>query len=282
MADLMDQLVTYIRAHRCLNHPIFHHWAQVNPSAEVIGAFFHHQQTACNATRPGRNFDQGLTNMDMAEATQTLKEIVASEEDHGPHLARMAGFLMNRASGRTIHPDLDDKEGIEEVMRNCSRTFFSHLPGYDPGPGFLKQDRAVRQVLMRRELTDRDSTYRNIGTLVAVEMLAAEHVFPGEMKCLIESGFYRATANDREMEYLIEHWGESGAEAWHSEKSIAAARPLMNEETEPLMFAGAAECLDAISNLWDILDSTLLIPDFIAHAPVPWSQRAPIYSPAAP
>jgi hypothetical protein len=197
----------------------------------------------------------------MADATRTLRAIVASEENHGPHLATMAGFLMNRASGRTVHPDLADQAAVEGILKACSDHFFGGLPGYDSETGLSKQNRRVNRVYARRKLTDRHATLLNIGTLLATEIIAAGHVFPGELKCLYESGYYGVRMQDPEMEYLFEHAGSEGAEAWHAETAIEAVGPVLTEETEPIIRAGAMEILDALADMWDLLDAGLLVPD---------------------
>src|SRR5687767_8297217 len=149
MTQLIDRLVDRIRSHRCHHHPMLDHWVQVKPSWEAIGAFYHHMQCTCSASRPGWNFERGLLMLG-AQAT-TLRSIVASEENHGPHLATMAGFLMNRAAGGTICPDLYDQAAVESVMRACSRKYFGNLPGYDLETARLKQDRRVAMVYGRRK-----------------------------------------------------------------------------------------------------------------------------------
>jgi hypothetical protein len=262
----IDRLVNHIRAHRCYSHPIFKHWAEVRPKPEVIGAFFHHMEGLCTASRYSWDFEEGLAKLDMFEGKKILQDIVASEEDHGPHLATMAGFLMNRAAGRTICPDLLDQQGVENKLKECSQKFFSSLPGYDQHSGRTRQDRRISKVFERRTLTDSESTYRNIGTLLAVEMIAAGHVFPGEMHCLFETGLYGVTRANPEMQYLFEHAGSEGAENWHAQTAIQAAGAALNESTETLIREGADECLDAIADLWDLLDSTLLIPDYTSAA----------------
>jgi hypothetical protein len=257
--DLTDELVARVRAHRCYHHPMFEHWLESPPSWQVIAAFFHHMQNTCGASRPGWSFEEGLAGL--GADTRTLRDIVASEENHGPHLATMAGFLINRAAGRTICPDLYDQEAVEAVLLTCSRRFFRALPGYDADAGLLRQDRRVAEIYGRRKLTDRDSTYRNIGTLVATEMIASGHVFPGELRCLYESGLYGARREDVEMEYLFEHAGPAGAEAWHADTAIAATREVLSAENCDLVTEGADDILEALAAMWDILDAALLLPD---------------------
>jgi len=264
MSELINRLVDRIRSHRCYHHPMFKHWVQVKPSWEVIGAFYHHMQCTCSASRPGWNFEKGLQLL--GAKTQTLRAIVASEENHGPHLATMTGFLMNRAAGRIVCPDLHDQALVEEVMRDCSRQYYGNLPGYDWATGRLKQDRRVAMVYARRKEIDRESTFRNIGTLLATEINASGHVFPGELESLFDSGYYGVKRGDPEMEYLFEHAGSEGAEAWHAETAIAATAEVLDEENEQLITEGAIEILDALADMWDILDTAMLIPDYAAEA----------------
>ena len=264
MSELIQTLVDRIRSHRCYHHPMFEHWVKVKPSWEAIGAFYHHMQCTCSASRPGWNFERGL--MMLGAQTKTLRDIVASEENHGPHLATMTGFLMNRAAGRIICPDLHDQAAIEAVMRDCSRRYFGNLPGYDWETGRMKQDRRVAMVYGRRKAIDLDSTYRNIGTLIATEINASGHVFPGELESLFESGYYGVKRDDPEMEYLFEHAGSEGAEAWHAETAIAATAEVLNRENEALIREGADEILDALAEMWDVLDTALLIPDYAGEA----------------
>lgn len=264
MSQLLDEIVHSIRSHRCYHHPMFEHWLAVKPSWEVIGTFLHHMQCTCSASRPGWAFEVGLEKLGLQ--TKTLRAIVASEENHGPHLATMAAFLMNRAAGRTVCPHVHDQDAIEAVMRDCSRRFFGALPGYDMETGRLKQDRRVAMVYARRRQTDRESTLRNIGTLLATEIIAAGHVFPGELRCFFESGFYGVKRDDPEMEYLFEHAGSEGAEAWHAETAIAATGEVLDAENAALIRAGAEEILDALAQMWDILDAALLMPDVAAAA----------------
>jgi hypothetical protein len=261
MSRRLNDLVDLVRSHRCYHHPMFEHWLQAKPGWEVIGAFYHHMQATCSSSRPGWAFDEGLERLGMAEQTRALRKIVASEENHGPHLATMAGFLMNREAGWTLCADLYDQDAVEATMRACSRRFFGTLPGYDGVAGHLPQDRRVASVYARRKQTDRDSTLRNIGTLLATEMIASGHVFPGELRCLFESGFYGVKKDDPEMVYLFEHAGSEGAEAWHAEEAIEATRGVLTEETEALIREGAQEILDALTAMWDVLDAALLVCD---------------------
>jgi hypothetical protein len=59
----------------------------------------------------------------------------------------------------------------------------------------------------------------------------------------------------------FEHTGQDGAEAWHAEKVIAATAKVLDASNEPLIREGAQEILEALAEMWDLLDVTLLIPD---------------------
>ena len=56
VADLAD----HVRGHRCYSHPVFRHWADVDPAPEVVGALFHQIQHFCASTRPGLAFPDAL------------------------------------------------------------------------------------------------------------------------------------------------------------------------------------------------------------------------------
>lgn len=263
---LIEDLTAHIRAHRCYRHPIFMHWAEVRPDPRAVGALFHHIQTLCACTRPGCAFTDGLAALEYAEGTDILRRIVQSEEDHGPQLATMAGFIVNRAAREPVFSDLSDQVAIEDGLRSSSRHLFGALPGYDRGAATLVQDRAVRTVFELREKADPESTYRNVGSLLAIEMLANNHIIPGEQSCLIDSGYYGDIADAPEMHYLREHGGEAGAESWHEQEAIRAVAGVLRHDTEALIRQGADACLDTIVGLWDLLDVTLLHHDRRAAA----------------
>lgn len=255
--DIQD-LLARIQNHRCYSHPIFRHWAQVNPEPEVIGALFHQIQHFCAATRPGGNFPGALDRLGMSQQSGLMQEIVESEEDHGPELAMMAGHIINRAARTQIHADLQDQAAIEKKLKSCSDQLLGSLPGYDPATGLTVQARAAISVFERRQRTDRDSTFRNLGTALALEMISNRHLIPGEKLCLVDSGLYRATLDEPEMHYLLEHWGEIGAEQMHEQNAIDAVRDLLTEESARLITQGADDFLDSLAGLWDVLDASLL------------------------
>ena len=102
MSVTIDDLVARIKGHRCYNHPIFHDWAEVEPAPEAVGALFHQIQKFCASTRPGWNFPQALDELGLKKQSQLLAEIVESESDHGPQLATMAGFIVNRTARQAV------------------------------------------------------------------------------------------------------------------------------------------------------------------------------------
>lgn len=258
MTPSIQYLTSRIRNHRCYSHPIFMHWAQVDPEPEVLGALFHQIQKFCAATRPGANFPAALDQLGMSEQSSLMQEIVESEEDHGPELAMMAGHIINRAAKSQIHPDLQDQAAIEKKMKESSDRLLGSLPGYDTASGLTVQARAAIAVFERRQRTDRDSTYKNLGTALALEMISNRHLIPGEKLCLVDSGLYRAALDEPEMHYLLEHWGEIGAEQMHEKNAIEAVRHLLTEGSARQITQGADEFLDSVSGLWDVLDASLL------------------------
>lgn len=258
MKPSLDNLVARVQNHRCYSHPIFDHWQVINPSPEVVGALFHQIQNFCASTRPGGNFPAALDEIGMAEQSGLVQEIVESEEDHGPELATMAGHIVNRAAKKTICSDLYDQAAVEGKLKEYSDQLLGKLPGYDFETGLTIQTRRAISVFERRKLTDRATTYKNLGTTLALEMISNRHLIPGEKQCIVDSGLYGATLNEPEMHYLLEHWGEIGAEQQHEQNAIEAVGGLFNEESECLIVEGADDFLNSLTSLWDILDSSLL------------------------
>jgi len=250
--------VNHIRNHRCYTHPIFHRWASAGPDAERIGALFHHIQRLCACTRPALSFERGLARLGLDEECEILASIVKSEEDHGPQFATMAAHVMNHRSGDRLFPDLADQGAIEAALAACSRRQLGALPGYDAEPASLPADRRVWEVFGRRAKDDAESTYLNIGSLLAIELLANGHIIPGEVHCLVDAKLYGVASEDPEMEYLDEHAGEAGAENWHERAAIRAVQGVLTPANEELVFRGVDDCLEAVADLWDVLDQQLL------------------------
>jgi len=258
MAITIDQLVADIRSHRCYSHPVFHHWAKVSPDVETVGALFHQIRSFCDATRPGGNFPEALKQHQLSTESALLQEIVESEENHGPELATMAGYIVNKVANRQIFSDLYDQHAVEAGLKEFSDRLLGSLPGYDPTTGLLAQTRRARAVFDGRQATDRTNTIRNLGVALALEMISNRQLIPGEKTALIDAGMYGAQLDDPEMHYLMEHWGEIGAEQQHEKNAIAAVGSVLNDETEELIVEGAMEFLNALAALWDALDAALL------------------------
>ncbi|QDU65462.1 hypothetical protein [Engelhardtia mirabilis] len=254
----IDDLLALVRSHRCFQHPVFEHWAQVAPQPEVIGALFHQIQKFCASTRPGGEFPAALEQLGLDSESRLMHEIVESEEDHGPELATMAGYIVNRAAGASTCPDLSDQQAVEAVLKNYSDKLLGSLPGYDPESGLTAQARRAIEVFERRFDPSRETTFKNLGTALALEIISNRHLIPGEKHCLIDSGLYGASLEDTDMHYLLEHWGEAGAEQQHERNAVEAVASVIDEETEPLVVQGMYDFLDSLTALWDVLDSALL------------------------
>lgn len=253
-----QDLVNHIRDHRCYTHPVFHHWAAVKPDAETIGALFHHIQRLCSCTRPALNFENGLSRLKLDEESEILASIIKSEADHGPQLATMAAHIVNQRSGKAVFSSLTDQPGVEARLAEYSQRKLGAMPGYNAATSSLPEDRRVWEVFGRRTNDDADSTYLNIGALLAIELLANGHIIPGEVHCLLDAGLYGLDMEDPEMEYLKEHAGEAGAENWHERAAIRAVEGVLNPSNTKLVLQGANDCLDSIAALWDVLDKGLL------------------------
>jgi hypothetical protein len=258
MAMTIDELVAEIRAHRCYTHPVFQHWAKVSPGTPIVAALFHQIRNFCDATRPGHNFPAALKQHQLSAESALLQEIVESEENHGPELATMAGYIVNRKAGKEVFADLYNQQAVEAGLKEFSDRLLGALPGYDPSTGLLAQTRRAREVFDGRRQTDRDNTIRNLGVALALEMISNRQLIPGEKACLVDAGHYGASLDDPEMHYLLEHWGEVGAEQQHEKNAIAAVGSVLNDQTQDLIREGAMVFLDRLCALWDTLDSALL------------------------
>lgn len=258
MTLAIEDLVERVKSHRCYTHPIFQNWAVVQPGPEIVGALFHQIQNFCASTRPGGEFPAALGNLGLGEQKQLFDEIVESEADHGPELATMAGFIVNRSAGSEVCPDLHDQGAVEAKLKEFSDRLLSRLPGYDQETGLTIQARRAIAVFERRYRSDRESTLRNIGSALALEMISNRQLIPGEKHCLVDSGIYGANLEQPEMHYLLEHWGEIGAEQQHEKNAITAVRSALNADTEKYISEGVDEFLDSLASLWDLLDASLL------------------------
>ena len=258
MSSTVNDLVDRIRGHRAYQHPIFEHWAQVPPDSVAVGALFHQIRSFCDATRPGGKFPEALAVHALSAESVLLQEIIESEENHGPELATMAGYIVNRAAGRTVFADLYDQETVEQGLQKFSDQLLGNLPGYDPKTGLLAQTRRARAVFDGRQQVDKQSTLRNLGVTLALEMISNRHLIPGEKTALVDAGTYQVSLDDTEMHYLLEHWGEIGAEQQHEKNAVEAVASVLNADTEALIRSGLDEFLDALTALWDMLDAALL------------------------
>jgi pyrroloquinoline quinone (PQQ) biosynthesis protein C len=60
------------------------------------------------------------------------------------------------------------------------------------------------------------------------------------------------------MHYLLEHYGETGAEAQHERNAIDAIASVLDDSNRSTVEAGADAFLLSLSAMWDLLDSALL------------------------
>jgi hypothetical protein len=263
MDTFAEKIVEHVKSHRCYTHPIFENWAKVAPGPEVVGALFHQIQNFCASTRPGLNFPEALQKNGLADQSALMQEIVESEANHGPELATMAGHIVNRAAGTAVCRDLYDQQAVEGKLKEFSDTILGSLPGYDPDTGLTTQAREAIAVFQRRVLSDADNTYRNLGTALALEMISNRQLIPGEKHCLIDSGVYKTTLNEAEMHYLLEHWGEVGAEQQHEKNAVKAVSLITEEHSRRLVKEGADDFLNSLTALWDLLDTSLLQSGYV-------------------
>ena len=258
MSLTIDNLLKHIENHRCYTHPIFKHWGETNPHYEVVGALFHQIQSFCASTRPGGNYLDAMKEHGLVKENHFQQAIVESEEGHGPELATMAGYVVNKAAKNCVFSDYYDQEGIEEKLKYFSNKLLGNLPGYDAETGLTIQAQKAISVMNRREATDFESTIKNIGATVALEKISNGQLIPGEKHCLIDNQLYGISMDDPEMHYLLEHYGEIGAEQQHEKYAVEMVASVLNEKTADLVFAGVNDFLNSLANLWDVLDSALL------------------------
>jgi hypothetical protein len=254
----IQELTKRVESHRCFSHPIFKNWAKINPEPAVVGALFHQIQSFCESTRPGWNFPDALKEHGLSRQSELLEEIVESESGHGPELATMAGYIVNRASQTPLFLDLYDQAQVEAKLKEFSNKLLGSLPGYETKTGLTMPVRKAIGVFERRKLTDIENTYRNLGTTLALEMISNQQLIPGEKHCLIDSGNYRTTLDAPEMHYLFEHWGELGAEQHHEENARKAVELALQTEYAHLVIEGLDDFLNSLTGLWDVLDAALL------------------------
>ncbi|NMY99021.1 hypothetical protein HBO04_02765 [Pseudomonas proteolytica] len=255
----IETLVDRVKTHRCYSHPIFHNWARVNPGTEAIGALFHHIRSFCDATRPGWNLPEGLKQIGLPTESHLLQEIVDSEENHGPELAMMAGHIINRSvPGKALFDDLSDQAHIESMLKRCSDELLGQLPGYDFATGLMPQTKKAIHTFEARKSTAPQDVYKSLGTALALEIISNRQLIPGEKACLIDSGLYRTSFDEPAMHYLLEHYGETGAECQHEQNAIEAVGSVLSAENSTAIVQGADDFLNNLEALWDLLDATLL------------------------
>jgi hypothetical protein len=227
---------------------------------------FHQIQNFCASTRPGLNFPTALKQAGLTQQSELLQEIVNSESDHGPELATMAGHILNKSANSAVCKDLSDQSAVEDTLKLFSDKVLGSLPGYDMKTGLTTQTRNAIAVFHRRNLTDNDSVYRNLGTTLALEMISNRQLIPGEKHCLVDSGIYGVNMNEPEMHYLLEHWGEIGAEQQHEKNAMAAVCVSADPRVQALIIEGADDFLNALTDLWDLLNTSLLQSGRLARA----------------
>ncbi|MYT17988.1 hypothetical protein YWIDRAFT_07639 [Streptomyces sp. SceaMP-e96] len=252
-----DTLIDRIKTHRVFDHPLYEHWAATPPSAEVSGALFHQVQSFCAATRPGGEFPTALRSLGWNEQALLIEEIVDSESGHGPELATMAGHIVNR-TGSPVFDDVYDTTRVEAWLKSSSDRLLAGLPGYDRETGLTPQAAAAIEVFRRRFSSEAETTVRNLGTALALEIISNQSLIPGEKRALIDSGHYKADLDEPEMHYMAEHWGEDGAEQQHEANVIKAVSSVMDASNSEQIEQGVEDFLSSLCALWDVLDAALL------------------------
>ncbi|MFI8931672.1 hypothetical protein ACIG3E_28860 [Streptomyces sp. NPDC053474] len=252
-----DTLIDRIKTHRVFDHPLYDHWAARPPTAEVSGALFHQVQSFCASTRPGGDFPTALRGIGWDEQAVLIEEIVDSESGHGPELATMAGHIVNR-TGAPVFDDVYDTERVEAWLKESSDRLLAGLPGYDRETGLTAQATAAIEVFKRRFSSDADTTVRNLGTALALEIISNQSLIPGEKRALIDSGHYKTDLEEPEMHYMAEHWGDAGAEQQHEANVIQAVSSVMDASNSDQIAQGVEDFLESLCALWDVLDAALL------------------------
>lgn len=258
MSITIEYLVNHIENHRCYSHPLFQNWGKVNPDVAVLATLFQQIQLFCASTRPGGNYLEAMKTHGLVKENHLQQAIVESEENHGPELAAMAGFILNKKANQTIFEDVYDEAAVEAKLKEYSNQLLGNLPGYDKNTSLALQTQKAIDVLNRRQATDYETTIKNIGTTLALEKISNRQLIPGEKHCLIDCNLYDVNLNDPEMHYLLEHFGEIGAEQEHERCAVEMVELVLNEQTAPLILAGINDFLDSLVSVWDLLDSALL------------------------
>jgi len=254
----VENLVDQVKSHRLYDHPMYDHWAQAVPPPDVTGAVFHQIQKFCASTRPGLAFPEGLRSLGWLEQSRLIEEIVVSESGHGSDLATMAGYIVNRSAPGTVFADVEHQGTVEAGIKEFSDHLLGTLPGYVRPTGLTAQASAAIGVFLRRGDPDPETTVKNLGTALALEIISNRSLIPGEKHALVDSGNYGVTLEDPEMHYLADHWGEAGAEQQHEQNVLEAVGSVLDPSTSPLIEQGVADFLETLSALWDVIDAALL------------------------
>lgn len=169
----------------------------------------------------------------------------------------MAGHIVNR-TGSQVFDDVYDTARVEAWLKSSSDQLLSGLPGYDRETGLTPQAKAAIEVFRRRFSSDAETTVRNLGTALALEIISNQSLIPGEKRALIDSGHYKADIDEPEMHYMAEHWGDAGAEQQHEANVIRAVTSVMDASNSAQIEQGVEDFLESLSVLWDVLDAALL------------------------
>lgn len=255
----VEELAGKVINHRVFAHPMFQHWAQGPVPAAESAALFHQLQNFCASTRLGLAFPEALRHMGLDVQADLMSEIEISEGGHGPDLARMAGHIVNLSAGREVFGDLGNQAEVEAGLKRYSDQLLGDEPGYDPVSGLTSQARAAIAVFHERGRNDRESTFRNLGVAFALELISNRSLIPGEKQALIDAGHYGTSLDNPQMYYLLDHWGECGAEQQHEQNVRQAIAGTLDAETEPLILAGMDAFLESLAALWDVIDDRLLV-----------------------
>mgnify|MGYP001577688907 CR=1 FL=1 len=249
---LIGYLTKEIESHRCFNHQFFKHFSRSKPSAQVVGAIFFQICHFYDFTRPGMNFPGELERIGMNESALLIKEIVRTGYN-SDQLIRMAGYIINRASGKLVCPNLNDRIAVENTMKNFSDQVFGETIGYNQETGLIGEVSAVKALFDLRLSTDPIITVQNLGVTMAFEIIANRFIMPGAIYCLVGSGLYDVSLKDLEMEYLVSPQGDD----IHDKKIVEAVETMITDENAASLRTGAIRLLDTLTNMFDRLESVL-------------------------
>lgn len=174
------------------NHGIYDYMAQQPLNSAQMQLWWDGMSNYCKPTRNAGRWLRALPARHK-ETKDALWKVFESESGHEKTLAIMAQYLIERCEVRV---DLAAK--ISQQKRQIDPTL-----------------QAFKNLLAKRESKKTVDTPHNIGTMLGIERLANQNIIPGEVKAFIDSNHYGVKLSDPEMHYLVEHYGELGAEAWH-------------------------------------------------------------------